>query len=542
MVRSMYSGVSGMKAHQARMDVIGNNIANVNTYGFKGSRATFRDVYYQTMNTASGATANRGGTNPSQVGYGSTIGSVDVLHTRSAFAMTDNGLDVAIAGEGFLQVQDPDGNIFYTRAGMLNIDAAGNLVDMSGNFVLGTSGDPLGKAPGSDKIQIGIDPVSPSTGSVTEKINGIEYTITGTNNNKDSNVTFNFLSSNTLPLGQDVAAEVTTSGITVYLNESANFTSLGDLTQKMNAAITSANKGVPHPAGDFKISATPAPTFPLSGKDIANKDFSPTLGTITGMPNSGALTSVFSIDKIGTAFSGNGDITGMSLAYNATTKEYTVTMTADDGAGGTKTYTGVIPESAASAGTLLLKSGTGDDTITIKHPGWTAINGDAALTAGGVNETFAAGTVTATPTSPSKALGLSSKPIKLSGGTEGGAQTVADLSSIGIGKDGVIQGVHPVHGLLQLGRIDLVTFQNNQGLEQAGNTYFAATSNSGKAQYCVPGSDGSGALAAGSLEMSNVDLSREFSDMITTQRGFQANSRLITVSDEMLNELVNLKR
>lgn len=113
MVRSMYAGVAGMKANQTRMDVIGNNIANANTYGFKSSRATFRDMYYQQIRGASGGSATRGGTNPSMVGYGSQIASIDLLMTQSSFTSTGNPLDVAIAGEGFLQVMDPDGNIYY---------------------------------------------------------------------------------------------------------------------------------------------------------------------------------------------------------------------------------------------------------------------------------------------------------------------------------------------------------------------------------------------------------------------------------------------
>ena len=102
----MYSGVSGMKAHQTKLDVIGNNIANVNTYGFKSSRTTFSEVYYQTVRSASGASANQGGMNASQIGYGVNVATIDVMQTRSGFQMTDNGMDVAISGEGFFQVQN----------------------------------------------------------------------------------------------------------------------------------------------------------------------------------------------------------------------------------------------------------------------------------------------------------------------------------------------------------------------------------------------------------------------------------------------------
>ncbi len=138
MLRSLYSGVAGLTSHQTKMDVIGNNIANVNTYGFKSSRVCFRDIYYQTTKTATGGSDTTGGVNPSQIGYGVTVSSVDKNMSRSSFQSTSSTLDVAIAGEGFFQVQDKAGNKFFTRAGMLNVDNEGNLVDTNGKFVLGT--------------------------------------------------------------------------------------------------------------------------------------------------------------------------------------------------------------------------------------------------------------------------------------------------------------------------------------------------------------------------------------------------------------------
>ena len=119
MLRSLYSAVSGMQAHQTKLDVIGNNIANVNTYGFKSSRARFQDVFYQTLQSAAGGDNNKGGTNASQVGYGSQLGGIDLDMSRSALQSTGRPMDVAITGEGFFQVMDADGNIFYTRAGWI---------------------------------------------------------------------------------------------------------------------------------------------------------------------------------------------------------------------------------------------------------------------------------------------------------------------------------------------------------------------------------------------------------------------------------------
>lgn len=539
MVRSMYAGVSGMKAHQAKMDVIGNNISNVNTYGFKSSRTTFKDIYYTTITNATGSSAVRGGVNPSQIGYGATLGGIDVMHGRGTLTMTDRGMDAMIVGEGFFQVQDSEGNIFYTKAGNMTIDPSGNLVDMNGYFVLGVSGNPLGQAPNSGKIQISIPPVNPSVAKAEEIINNATFRVTTSNSSKESNLTLNIISSSELPLGQEASAEVTTSGITVKLNANMTFANLGALQQAINKAVTEANGGKEHPAGQLTIEcADEAKLFGasgLSGEEIASKDFSPKLGNITGIP--GGTFGGISFDTVSSTFGQSGDVT-LSCTYDDTTDPlnpfFTVTMSVDGG----DDFEGIIPANATGAGKLLLKNPDGE-TVTINHPGFTTMKSAYDVTGSFADVT---GGITAVATQPSKALGLSSKAFKLTGGTEGGTQTVADCTSVSIGGDGIIEAIHPVHGRLQLGRVDLATFTNPQGLAQAGNSYFTATANSGKAEYCVPGTDGSGALQTGALEASNVDLSKEFSDMIVTQRGFQANSRLITVSDEMLEELVNLKR
>ncbi len=539
MVRSMYSGVAGMKAHQTKMDVLGNNIANVNTYGFKSSRVTFRDVYYQSMRNASAGTGNRGGTNPSQVGYGSTVGSIDVNQTQSIMQNTGNPLDTAIAGEGFFQVQDADGNVFYTKAGMLDIDSAGNLVDVNGNFVLGVSGNPMGKAPASNRIQLNIPTVNPAVASYEEKINEIKYKVTSSKQNSDANVTMTFMSTNDLPVGQKAEAIITSSGINIRLNSKESFSNIGEMNTEINKAIRAANGGQPHPGGEFTVTMDPVTKFAnLTGAEIAGGNFGIKQGTV---PVPTDWKNIFSIESVGEGFSGKGAPT------------YTITKTAGDPAIPTEdtykidiaiaagaTYTNTLTASQMAApGSILLKSGVDGDTITMNYPTLTSM--EAVLT-GGVGPWNATAITNATESTPSKELGLGGAPFKLKGGTEGGTQSVENLNGIGIGSDGIIIGNHPVHGMLELGRIDLATFANPKGLVQSGNTYFAESPNSGSASKAKPGEKGTGALAAGSLEMSNVDLSNEFSDMITTQRGFQANSRLITVSDTMLEELINLKR
>ena len=547
MVRSMYAGVAGMKANQTRMDVIGNNIANANTYGFKSSRATFRDMYYQQIRGASGGSATRGGTNPSMVGYGSQIASIDLLMTQSSFTSTGNPLDVAIAGEGFLQVMDPDGNIYYTKAGMLDIDpATGALIDSNGNFVLGTSatdGKLDSTEPGSNKILIQVAPVQASVGTVETEISGKKLTITSTNQNKSANVSFTFTKTTELPDGKDVVAimDGTSSAINIQINANSSFASMADLQKAINNAITEANGGA-HAGGDFVFSMQPDPFAdgPLTGAqiiDTATADYDG--GSIdlvapgTDVSADGSFLGGFKIVETGLRFSGEGDVS-VEVTDSADPEGYNVTVTTAGGA----TYTGFISQERADissgSGQVLLKNASGDanDTITLSYPNTTDIEAN-------LNNNVTIGTATASQ--PSKELGWGKGTFTLTGGTEFTEQDVGNLTGISIGADGTIMGTSAA-GLQVLGRIDLATFANSEGLMQSGNSYFTATSNSGDAKLAIAGENGTGGLKNSALEMSNVDLSQEFSDMITTQRGFQACSRLITVSDTMLEELINLKR
>ncbi|MEG1686363.1 MAG: flagellar hook-basal body complex protein [Angelakisella sp.] len=551
MVRSMYSGVVGMRAQQSAMDVIGNNIANVKTYGFKASRATFKDVYYQTMKSGSGSTANRGGTNSAQIGYGAQLGSIDVLHGQSSFSMTGRPLDMAIAGEGFFQVMDADGNTFYTRAGQFNFDPSGNLVDSNGNFILGVSGDPLGRTGGSEKIQLNIPSVPPKPSSVTESINNVNIKIESSNNSDAGNVSFNFAADSTLPAGLPVDVDLAGgSGIIVKLNASETFKDMKALEDAVNAAIIEANGGKEHPGGRFKMSIEPAAKFekPLTRQQICSKDYSVITGKFTGADWPADLFGGMQVKSTSSDFAGKGTVlfdpakfTPAGVAPNATLAKWTISMKI-----GNETYTGEIDSNRTAAGEVVLKNAKGG-TVTMTHPGFDKLNDlDAGKTGTiappAVLTTGAATPITASPAEASKNLGLESKVIKLGGGTEGGAQGIENLESIVVSADGVVTAKHAVHGEISVGRIDLVTFANPQGLVQAGNTYFGAGPNAGKASLTQPGRNGAGELATGSLEQSSVDLSQEFSDMITTQRAYQANSRLITVSDTMLEELVNLKR
>lgn len=276
MIRAMFSGVSGLRAHQTQMDVIGNNISNVNTVGFKSSTVLFKDVYYQTITGASAANATTGGLNPSQIGYGTTVASINVQNTRGGMLTTDNAMDQYISGEGYFIIQNGAGDISYSRVGAFTFDKDGNLVDSNGGFVCG------------------------------------------------------------------------------------------------------ANAALPSPV-------------------------------------------------------------------------------------------------------------------------------------------------------------VSVVPIKVA--------NISNYSNISISSDGTITGIDNTDSSVDvLGQIALAKFVNESGLTEEGNSYYKESANSGAPTYTEPGSNLSGTLVSGALEMSNVDLSKELTNMIIAERGFQANSRVITTSDEILQELVNLKR
>jgi len=552
MNRALYSGVAGLKAHQTKMDVIGNNISNVNTYGYKAQRAIFSDVFYQTISSATAGTASKGGTNPSSAGYGSQLAAIQTQMSQSSLQSTGYGMDVAITGEGFFQVMDPDGNVFYTKAGILGYDSNGYLTDVNGNFVLGSA--KADGTPASQKIKLDDLGSVPAKSSSTEvSINGIKYTVTASNPSNSGNVSIAIGSSGELSGGEKSEASISSTGtITVQLSNTEKFASIADLNSAINAAITNANGGKPHAAGNFTITAADAtakfPTGGLTGAEICGTNFGYKEGTFT--------TAKLFKDKmtiIGTSskFSGTGtqSLTATYAAAVAGTPRtpafWTITMTA-----GTKSYTGVLKDDE-TATSLLLKNAdptlADSDYIKVSNPGFAELvtqagdsNGD--LVPDNIPNGITLGTLTATPATQSNDLGLSSTSFALTGGTKGGTVTLDQLTSIAIGSNGVISVTQSALGTVAAGKISLANFANPAGLQLEGSDYFSETANSGKAILCNPGSDGTGGLKSNALEMSNVDLSSEFAEMITTQRGFQANSRIITVSDTMLEELINLKR
>lgn len=551
MVRSMYSGVSGLRSHQQRLDVIGNNVSNVNTYGFKSSRATFRDMFYQNVRNAAQGTSSRGGINPSAIGYGASLSSVDLLMEVSSMTPTGNPLDVAITGEGFLQVMDNDGNIFYTRAGMLDVDpTTGYLVDGNGYFVLGTQAKDatvgiVGQEPGTSRIKIELPTLDAKQASVTKQIGGNEFTMTATNIGDAGNASINFSLAYDMPAGQDIEVVISGNNIEVNVNPTSTFANVGTFMDQVNTMITD-KLGETHPAGKFELNMDPPitvagnPAYPgdvITGEQLVKSDAGPTGGMIALSPDAQDRNIQFIAKKLGSAFS--GDMAGAQLAitHDTATDLWSVAV------GDYKLEGITLAALTGSAGVMLKNTATGadeNDYFTISIPKSALDLKDKDDPAAGYADSTTVTLGDMTPQRPSGNLGLNAG-FQLEGGTEGGPQTIMNITGFGIGADGTLTGQAGGERLI-FGRIDLANFDNPKGLQQSGNSYFAETQNSGKPQYAVPGEDGTGALKNSALEMSNVDLANEFSDMITTQRGYQANSRLITVSDTMLEELINLKR
>lgn len=416
MLRSMFAGVSGLKTHQTRLDVIGNNVANVNTHGYKAQRATFQDVFSQTIKGASSPTRTQGGTNPMQVGLGVNLGSIDQIMTQGSVQLTGRGTDLAIDGNGFFIVEDSGGRRYYTRAGIFDRDGEGFLVHQpTGHRVLDAN---------LRHIQLKEGEMAPSQATTEVYLGG----------NLDANAAV---------------------GDTWTISQSI-YDSLG---RKVDLII------------EFEKTSTGASSSTWDWNIIAPEGWS--LGTDT----SGTLT-----------FNGQGVLTG-----------------------------GAVP---TPSNLIAVDSVTGDD------------NGADDLT---FQLNF--GVVPGYSTGITQVAGENSIKLESQDGLASGS-----LSDFVVDDKGMIVALYSNGTRVEKAQVGLALFANPAGLERKGGTLWVESNNSGQANIGRPGQGGRGSIAPSSLEMSNVDIAEEFTNMITTQRGFQANSRIITTSDEVLLELVNMKR
>lgn len=449
MIRSIFTGVAGMRNHQSRMDVISNNISNVNTTGFKYSRVNFADAVSQltSPSTAPGGSVDRGGINVRQVGLGMQVASIDTIHTQGTISPTGKVTDIAIQGNGFFIMADGPQR-FYTRNGTFDFDRNGNMVSpTSGLKVMGYQAverkDSAGEAFYEIDQAVPIREIKVPQGSFIPPRRTTEVTFKG---NLDQR----------LPVS---AATPPAAGSFVETTVDV-FDSLGNVHQ-----VT------------FRFTHSTANGWTWEINQNAADKMSPPEYT----------------DKQPLTFNANG------------------TLAAPGGAATT-------PGAPYPAGTVKLEweLASGEKVNTVISPNFGKIGEGVGMTQFG---------------NPTTAVA-----VDQNGFSRG------DLTGIAIDKSGVVSGVYSNGRQRILAQMALATFSNPGGLQKEGDNNFIKTNNSGDAVVRAPTQAEAGSILSGALENSNVDLAEQFADMIITQRGFQAASRVLTTSDEVLQELLNLKR
>ena len=421
MMRAMFAAIGGLRNHIAFMDVVSNNIANVNTAGFKSSRVTFKDMLSQTTAGASAPTANLGGTNPVQVGLGMTLGGIDVMHLQGALQATGKLTDFAVQGNGFFVLRD-GARTFYTRDGAFDVSVSGELVNPTNGFkVMGWNADA-------------------TTGLVdtTQPVSAIE-----------------------IPFGQSIAAQES---------------SLAEM--------------------------------------VGNLDANAAVGAV--------VTSTVEVyDSLGNAHP-------VTLSFEKTAANTWDVTAAGDGT----LVTGVTATPAQIAFDSTGALTTPDPTTTPFTPLVLDVTLDGALT--GSNTPVS---VDVDFRSVTQFGGESNVMTTFNNGFSAGA-----LVSFTVGPSGDITGIFSNGTNRTIGQMALAGFTNPGGLLKSGANMYEESANSGTASIGTPGTGGRGQVGSGVLEASNTDLAREFTNVVIAQRGFQASSRIISTADEMLSDLVNLKR
>lgn len=499
MMRSMSSAVSSLRNHQTRMDVIGNNIANVNTVAFKSGRVTFKDAFSENLRTGTGPSENRGGLNPHQVGLGMSLNSIDNAMRKGSIETTGIGTDIYIDGEGWLQVSSSDG-VYYTRDGNLSIDKEGNIVTQSGHFVQGYQVDDEGKVlETTGKIRVPIDDVLEPKPTSEIELEG----------NLDSRA------------GDGLLKPDGTGGI--------DFPKAGAKLEEIYDRIPAT--------GDVNVRYELKSQYRGDGKKQRSL--------------LGKVVELHAYDSLGK------DVHRMELHFVAAegrnSNKWNVYAFYNDD------VKGKVPASPGNGKPNALGTGGAGFVGTVEF------DSQGRLKSGGAGGGTAGGTAGGGTTAPLDKIEFTLDARSITGANEvkfnvdlskitqleagstvkevkNNGYPLGELQDYAITGDGKVLGIFTNGRTKLLGQIVTATFANDNGLQKAGDNLWSPTENSGKAVIGKPGDGGSGMLQSGALEMSNVDLAKEFTSMIITQRGFQANSRVISTTDQMLEELVNLKR
>ena len=553
MMRSMYSAVSGLKTHQTRMDVIGNNIANVNTVAFKSSSVTFSDILYQTTSNASGAnaTTGTGGVNAKQIGLGTTAAATKVSITSAgASETTGNPFDIRLTDKNstnFFIVNNGSENVF-TRSGSFYVDGSGNLcMSSTGYTVMGWQVDETTGEIRKDTVSALRIMQEKNLTSAPEATT--QATIAGVLDENDADVksdagkvmNLNFYDN----LGYQYTAKFAIKATAKDGEYTVELTSILDSNNKnITEGFTQAQmKDIFGNTDTTSTIASYSSALPGCGYT-----FNPKTGELT---KDGVPATVVQINKDGEIVDGSGktikDVFGVSdgnlkniqnsAQANNTDYEFKDVKNAD----GTHSYQ-VVKKSA----TNLLKFNTEDGKFSSIGGGTDkSVELNLNTTSLNANGNFQNITVDFSQclnynNSGKSTIGADAGAVD---GTTGKGRKLGAMTGISIDTNGRIYGTYDNGNTELLGQIAVAQFSNASGLEKVGESCYRTTLNSGEFDGIGVeiSADGS-SMTTGELEMSNVDLSSEFTSMITTQRGFQANSRVITTSDTLLEELVNLKR
>lgn len=568
MMRSLYSGVAGLKTHQTRMDVIGNNIANVNTTAYKSSSMTFSELMSQTTQKASGANATTGvgGTNAKQIGLGVKAGAINTaITTQGSAQSTGNPFDIMITGDNFFVVSNGSEN-FFTRDGSFYVDGAGNLAMTSTGYnVMGwgvdeTTGNIKQDTVTALRIMSAANMTYPPEATTKANISGIldenDKDVTSANG---KTVNLNFFDAR----GYSYTAKFTfkqsggdkTNEYSMELNKILDSTGaeidiskleFGNRSQqKMETKVTLNTDAY---KWDGKVLKTKDGTTDVANlADIFNTDGS----LITPADDAAAQKQQEALDAIAKAYGYEGSTDEFLNLYITSTVDKDKQLTIQNLLGNMMAgkTTDVLPadgraitmEGRYFEGTTVVFN---KDTGKLESVGGstTNLNVNAAFSALGGN--FSDVTIDL-----SECTNYDNKGTSTIGATSGDldglgtGRRLGDMIGVYIQKDGMIYASYDNGMTKLLGQIATAAFANASGLEKEGDNLYSATLNSGEFDGIgVDITAGGGYMSTGHLEMSNVDLSSEFTEMITTQRGFQANSRIITVSDTLLEELTNLKR
>ena len=549
MMRSMYSGVAGLKTHQTKMDVIGNNIANVNTVAYKSQSVTFSELMYQTTQSASGANAVTGtaGINARQIGLGVKTGAINTnITSQGASQTTNNPFDIRITGDAFFVVSNGIDN-FFTRDGSFYVDGSGNLAMTSNGYnVMGWKVDDTTGDIKMDTVSA-LRVMSPENMTYPPEATTKAY-VSGIIDKNDTNVTSSSGKSLNLQFFDKLGYSYTAKMVMKNTGEEGVYTlGIDSILDSTNAPINTAGLNF---GTTVDTSATATLTlnenyeWSADGKTLTNKDG----------------TEVYKVADPAAAT--DAELNAIAAAYGYTTAEQLTqfkNMTINGqkladifgNVGTARTTAGVASTTAGMKNLSTIYPTTRDNSIKVTYDAksgkFVGINGDNTsfdLNLSSISDKFEDINVDFSTTTMYN-NGASSTITATNGDTKGlgSGRKIGKMSGISISDDGKIYASYDNGQSRLLGQIAVAEFSNASGLEKEGDNLYKASQNSGDFDGIgVNIKANGGYMTTGILEMSNVDLSAEFTEMITTQRGFQANSRIITVSDTLLEELVNLKR